>query len=171
MKSGRFDILGITESHLDFSDTDHDMFIDGYKFTCLDRTKCSGEGCVIYYADHLKVVHRNDLVIADFDAIRIQVKFPMRDALFAVAYRSDLEAPNFFNDLNEVLEKAWLKSNNIFLLTDTNCDLLHLVSNPGIAVPSKTSKLSNIFDSFSLHNVINKPTRITLSSQSLFDLI
>ena len=50
----RFDRLGIIWSHLNSSDADHDIFIDGYKFILLDRSKCGGRGCVSYYADRLK---------------------------------------------------------------------------------------------------------------------
>lgn len=145
--------------------------VDGYKSLRLDRTKCGEGGCVICYADHLKVVHRKDLEKADFETIWIQVKFPMGNVLFAVAYRSELKAPNFFNDLSDALEKAWLKSSHIFLLTDSNCDLLDCGTTPGKAVPLKTRKLLHIFDSYSLHKVIKEPTRVTQTSELLIDLI
>ena len=73
----RFDILGISESHFNSSDADHNIHIHGYRFIWLDRTKCGGSVCVMYYVDHLKIIHRKDLAISDFKAIWIQVKFPL----------------------------------------------------------------------------------------------
>lgn len=58
--------------------------------------------------------------------IWILAKFHSRNALFLVFYRSELESPNFFENLYEVLEKAWIKSNCIFLPGDLNCNLLDI---------------------------------------------
>lgn len=50
-----------------------------------------------------------------------KVKFPSTSALFSVMYRPP-DANQFFDLVNSPLEKAWLKSANIFLLADFNCD-------------------------------------------------
>ena len=70
---------------------------------------------MLYYAEHLKVTHRKDLAKKGLEAIWIQIKFPSNSALFSVMYRSELESQNFFEDVYEQLEKAWMKTSNIFL--------------------------------------------------------
>ena len=57
-----FDILAITEIHLNSSDRDQDLHIDGLKFIRRDRPKCKGGGCILYYSEHLKATHCKDLI-------------------------------------------------------------------------------------------------------------
>ena len=65
-----------------------------------------------------------------------------------------------------------MKSNNIFLLGDLNCDLLGAREHTDlIDNNNKTRKLLNLFDLFSMQNVVNEPTRVTPTTQSLIDLI
>jgi len=49
----KFDILAITESHLDSSVPDFHIEIEGLRFFRLDRPKRKGGGCVLYYAENL----------------------------------------------------------------------------------------------------------------------
>ncbi|CAH3161300.1 unnamed protein product [Pocillopora meandrina] len=44
----RFDILGITETHLNSTDADRDIHIDGLEVLRLDRKERKGGGCVLY---------------------------------------------------------------------------------------------------------------------------
>ena len=137
-----------------------------------DRIKCKGGGVVLYYAEHLSVTHRKDLSAKEMEAIWIQVKFPTSTSLFSVVYRSELETPNFFENFKNVLEKAWLKTDNIFVLGDLNCCMLEAQNNTNSAsISTKTKKLLNIFEDFNMVNVITDPTRITCTSESLIDLI
>ena len=43
----RFDILGITETHLNSTDADRDIHIDVLEFLRLDRKERKGGGCVL----------------------------------------------------------------------------------------------------------------------------
>ena len=118
-----FDILAITETHLNSSDRDQDLHIDGLKLIRRDRPKCKGGGCILYYSEHLKATHCKDLINDNLEAAWIQVKFPSYNTLFGVVYRSERLSINFFDNLHFTLERAWMKSSNIFLLGDLNCDL------------------------------------------------
>ena len=62
----RFDILAITESHLDSSVPDGSLHIDGLKLLRLDRI---GGGCVLYYAEHLNAIQRKYLFTEGIEAI------------------------------------------------------------------------------------------------------
>ena len=166
----KFYIIGITESHLNNNDRNSELDIDGLKFIRRDRIGRKGGGCVLYYREDLRVIHRRDLSHNDIEAIWIEVKFPTNNALFSVVYRPPDQA-NFFENFSAVLERAWLKSNNIFLLGDFNCNMkLFLTSNETVA-PLTSTKLNQIFELFNMQNVITTDTRVTPTSNTLIDLI
>ena len=81
-ESCNFDILAITESHLDSSVPDFHIEIEGLRFFRLDRPKRKGGRCVLYYAENLTVIYRRDLSDKNLEAIWIQVNFPSVIALF-----------------------------------------------------------------------------------------
>ena len=93
------------------------------KFIRLDRKGRKGGGCILYYAEHLRAFHRKDLFISGIEAAWLQVNFPRLSApvLFSAMYRP-LDASQFFDLISSPLEKAWLKTSNIVLLGDFNCD-------------------------------------------------
>ena len=160
----RFEIIAITESHLDNSIADSELKIEGMKFTRLDRKGRKGGGCILYYAEYLKAINRKDLQTPGIEALWLQVKFPASSVLIAVMYRP----PNdnvFFDKLSTTLEKAWMKSSDIFLLGDLNCDYSDLGNT------NNKVKLQSIFDNFNMQNVITKPTRTTIETSTLIDLI
>ena len=111
-KTCHFNILGITETHFNSTDANRDIHIDGLEFLRLDRKERQGGGCALYNADYLNVTHRKDLAKKDLEAIWIQAKFPTTNVLFSVIYRSELYSPNFFTNLQDVMEKAWMKTDN-----------------------------------------------------------
>ena len=91
------------------------------------------------------------------------MRFPATSVLFAVMYRPP-DDNNFFNVINTILERAWLKSSNIFLFGDLNCDYSDCRN-------TNRAKLQCIFNSVNMHNVITNPTRSTMESSTLIDLI
>lgn len=83
----KFDTIGITGSHLNSKDRNAELNIDGLKLIRKDRTGRKGGGCVLYYREDLRVIHRKDLNDMDIEAIWIEAKFPTNSALFSVVYR------------------------------------------------------------------------------------
>ena len=110
----KFEVLAITETHLDQTVLDTALNIDGMKLLRLDRKGRKGGGCALYFADHLHAIHRKDLFIEGLEAIWLQVKISSTQALFSVIYRPP-DDNLFFERINTPLEKAWLRSENIFL--------------------------------------------------------
>ena len=162
-----FDILAITESHLDSSVPDFHIEIEGLRFFRLDRPKRKGGGCVLYYAENLTVIYRRDLSDKNLEAIWIQVNLPSVIALFSVIYKAP-DDNDFFDRFQKQLESAWLRSSYIFLLGDLNCDLNILNT---ASRNRNAAKLLCIFDALNLENTITSPTRFTPSCESLIDLI
>lgn len=157
--------------HLDRSISNDPLRIDGMKFFRRDSSKCKGGRCILFCAEHLQTIIRKDLDCKDLEAIWVQIKFPTISALFSAIYRSEQESPNFFENMHGALEKAWMKSDTIILPGDFNCDLFGLENKVGNAIQPKARRLLNLFQSFGMQNIINTPTRITLESRTLIDLI
>ena len=57
----RFDILGLTETHLNNRIEDDQIFVDGYKMVRKDRIRGSWGGCVMYYKKCLNAIERDDI--------------------------------------------------------------------------------------------------------------
>ena len=138
------------------------------KFLRLDRKKGKCRGCVLYYANNLEAVYRKDLTTNGLEAAWLQVKFPNSSVLFAVIYRPP-DTNQFFDLIGSPLEKAWLKTSNIVLLGDFNCDFKYQDSESDLNC--NTDKLRSIFEMFNMQNVIMENTRVTLTTCSLLDLI
>ena len=168
----RFEVLAITESHLDNSVQDTALDIDRMKFIRLNRKGRKGGRCILYYAEYLKATHRRDLFTEGLEEIWLQAKFPNTSVLFTIMYRPP-DACHFFDLVSTPLEKTWLKSTNIFLLGDRNCDFSSQISSHGNPDPyrANTNKLQAIFDAFNMQNVVQEPTRVTTTSSTLIDLI
>ena len=175
--SCKFEVLAITETHLDKSIPSTSLKIDGMKMLRFDRLDHKGGGCILYFAEYLNATHRRDLSIEGLEAIWLQVKFPQTTVLFSVIYRPP-DAKNVFDLMSIPLEKAWLKSCSNFLLGDFNCDLSsfnilqnRIADSSTMAPTTNSSKVISIFDMFNMQNVINEPTRVTPATSSLIDLI
>lgn len=113
------------------------------KFLRLDKKGRMGGAYILYYAEHLKAIHRKDPYTPGLEAIWPQVKFTYTLALFAVLYRP----PNdnkYFDSVRIPLEKAWLNTSNIFLLGDMNCDLC--TDNYSAHSVTNKNKLQSIMD-------------------------
>ena len=147
----RFEVFAVTETRLNSSIPDTEISIPGMKHLRLDRKGRKGGGCMLFYSDHLKAVHRNDLLTTSLEAAWVQVTFASSSVLFAVIYRPPDDC-TFFDHIVSVLEKAWLKTSNIVLLGDFKCDFKLLEGD--FDVNRNTVKLRSIFEMFNMHNVV-----------------
>ena len=73
-----------------------------------------------------------------------------------------------FDLIMSPLEKAWLKTSNIILLGDFNCDLKSISTTK---CDPTANKLLQIFDALNLQNIVQEPARETPLSSTLIDLI
>ena len=161
-------MLAITETHLDETVLDTALNTDGMKLLRLDRKGGKGGGCALYFAEYLHAIHRKDLFIEGLEAVWLQVKTSSTLALFSVIYRPP-DDNLFFERINMPLEKAWLRSENIFLFGHYNCDF-SFQGDPDNILHRNTIKLRSIFETFNMHNMIQEATKSTISSRTLLDL-
>ena len=81
LKLCRFDVFGVTETHLNSEIIDGEIDIEDYNLIRRDRLGRQGGGCVIYYSKSLKAIHRPDLEDEQVEGICMQVKADSRDIL------------------------------------------------------------------------------------------
>ena len=137
------------------------------KFWRLDRKSRKGGSCILFYSEHLRALHRKDLFVDGLEGIWLQVRFPSCSVLFSLMYRPPNDR-KFFDLIMSPLEKAWLKTSNIILLGDLNCDLK---STSTTKCDPTAVKLLQIFDAVNSQNIVQEPTRETPLSSTLIDLI
>ena len=156
--SCRFDVFGVTETHLTSEIADGEINIEDYSLVRRDRPGRQGGGCAMYYRKSLKVIHRPDLEDDKVEGIFMQVKAGSRDTEVGIIYRPPNHNSEFFTVFPKLLENVWLKFSNIVLLGDFNTNLLQ---NERGDTSYEGKKMEGILVQFNLKNVIEGPTRIT----------
>jgi len=160
----RFDITAITETQQDNS-----LCIDGMKLLRRDRTKCKGSGCIMYCAKYLQTTYRRDLASKDLEAMWVQIKFPTTSALFLVFTDWNLNVLISSRTYTAFLRRhGWNRILSFYLVT--------LIATFKVPIAKQDPKfnlkrLLTFFQLFGMQNVVNKPTKITLGSSTLIDLI
>ena len=105
-------MIAITKTHFDKTVPGSALDINGMKLLRLDWKGQKGGVCALYFAEHLQATQQKDLHFDSLEGIWLHVKFPSSTALFVVMYRPP-DTDHFFNLVNSLLEKAWLKSSII----------------------------------------------------------
>lgn len=162
-----FDILGISETHLREDIPDDWININGYRFVRRDRDSGPGGGVLIYFKVNLTAYLVARWNCTDLEATSLNVTLRSQSFLIGCIYRPPQDSL-FFNHFRNVLENIWLRRKNIILLGDFNSDMLKGSNN---TESQYGIMLNRIISSFGLKNVMSCPSRITLTSKSLIDLI
>eukprot|EP00112_Aurelia_sp_Birch-Aquarium-sp1_P013646 Seg2901.1 transcript_id=Seg2901.1/GoldUCD/mRNA.D3Y31 product="hypothetical protein" protein_id=Seg2901.1/GoldUCD/D3Y31 len=171
LQSVKFDIFAVSETHLSKEVKDEQIMIEGYCIARRDR-QCSDNnwgGCLIYYAEDLNAFVRDDLKdSSNIEATWLDVTVSSQKILIGVVYRQPSDG-SFYDKFQRVLEPICLRRTNILILGDFNADLFF---QRGLQKDmSQGKKLLRILNSFNLYNVIDQPTRITETSETMIDLI
>ena len=165
-------ILGVTESHLSNNVSDTEITIDGYKLYRKDRqSNHRGGGVLVYLADSLSALRREDLEKPELEAIWIELIQPhSKGILLGTLYRppdgSDFLDAEFMSSFENVLEVADAEKKEVIITGDLNCNF-----SPGARCQGETKKLKSIRQSMNMTQVVNDPTRVTRESQTLIDII
>ena len=157
-----FDVYVFKETWLNTGIHDNDNVVN-FKdpFRC-DRNVRSG-GVAIYVKDTLNVTRRRDLELKDLECVWIQVKLRGHDILICGIYRPQNSTHNYWNLINESIDRAKSTSiQDIIILGDLNNDLL---------VNNRRKNLQDLMNTYNLKQLINEATHFTESSSSLIDVI
>lgn len=169
MHDNPFDIMCLTETWLNSSDSNDEIHIDGYNIIRTDRDDVHrGGGTAIYYNAKLNARQRTDInAELDIEATWLEVTSPNRSkTLICSTYCPDKESYCIFrSDLERMLERASVEGSEQLYLGDFNQDLL----------PKKLSAdardLRQLLASYQFTQLIKDPTRITARSETLLDHI
>ena len=171
-------ILGITESKLDSSIPDQEVNISGYSILRNDRNR-NGGGVACYIRADLCFNRRNvfssSIEYVFFDLLIPKIK-PISIGIFYRPPNVNTFLETFLNDLKLI---DFTKS-EVYFLADFNINLLQnnkfvLKENQPLDGKNLNSpllpKYKELCQTFSLKEIIQKPTRVTSSTSSLLDHI
>ena len=160
--AGEYDIICLTETHLDDQIPTDDLLIAGFHEPFrLDRNFAGG-GVLVYINDLLKVNRLTELEFPGDEVIWVNITLTNSSFIIGTAYRPENSVLPFWDNLRTSINNALDITPNIIVTGDLNVDLLTVSSNHYI---------SEIISSFSMINVITEPTRTGRTRSSLLDPI
>ena len=149
--ASEFSIVCITESHLDNTVTDSDIFIDGFSDSILRKDRnCFGGGVLVYSSQGIYINERKDLSFENGELIWFEVIIPNLKLLICVVYRPPSSDSSFWEKFEYTVEQALNYTGNIVITGDLNMNLLSNLNN----------RLKEMTQLFNLTNIINTPTRM-----------
>ena len=164
----RFDILAITETHLDRKVSNSQLEIENYKMVRRDRSLgMVGGGCLVYIANHLCFTRLKSFESTDIEGIWLKIMFDLSAFIVGSIYRPPSDS-EFFQRFYITLEKVWLKYKNVIVIGDLNADFTR---NRGEIKSAMGKRLHSILQHFDYSVVNDQPTRITSETSTLIDLI
>ena len=162
-------VLALNETKLDPGYPKELTSVAGYQQERLDRAG-NGGGVSIYVRDSIKYKRRLDVPTDDLELICIQSEPPKsKSFVVLVWYRPPSDPVGSFNKLEKVLIFLDKEGKEIILLGDTNCDLTPKQAEQPIDNDSK--HMLDLYELFGFKQLIEGPTRVTLSTSSTIDHI
>ena len=162
-------ILAFNETKLDPEFPKELTFVAGYQQERLDRT-CNGGGISIYIRDSIKYKRRLDIPTDNLELIFIEVEPPKSKSFLVLAWYCPPSDPAAsFTKLEKDLSFWDKEGREIILLGDTNCDLTPKQAEQPIDNNSK--HMLDLYELFSFKQLIEEPTRVTLTTSSINDHI
>ena len=157
-----FDVVTLTETHLDSHVNDDELKLDSFskKIIRKDRNR-SGGGLLIYVKDYLIVQRKPELENYIDETLWVEIRDNGLSFLLCNTYRSDFSDGQYWARLSHAIETGYQMNENIVITGDLNSDLFKVNNN----------KLLEIMNTFYLQNVIEKATRVTEQTSTLLDPI
>ena len=157
-------VIAVSETWLDSSIQDGEVGLSGYYIYRRDRNRHGGGVCLFIRSDITFNPHHN-LQVDGLESAWVEVILPKTKPIIVVCYR-----PPKQTDFYKLLESVCCKSN---ICLENECIIITGDFNTNIFLP-----LNSLKDSFSylckvsgLQQLITEPTRLSINSQFLLDLI
>ena len=161
-----FDILAISETFIKTATPKHLFKIGGYKFFHKDRIAKNGGGIGLFVRDQIKVKLINlPQVILHPEVLFVELTINQTKIAVGVLYKPPKIPYGIFATMHETLAYISTKYTHNIILGDMNVNYLAQDSLP------VNFFQTNITEPFNLTQIIKDPTRITLTSSTLLDLI
>ena len=157
-------VIGINETKIDFSISDTDIQIEGYRVVHRDRNKWGGGVALFIHESISHYCIRSDLMDNNLESLSIQIKLgSFKPFIITSVYLPDVSV-DVFREVESLVRLLDKENKESIIIGDTNCDLLTPSYN-------HTKHLKTLMNNFGLTQLIREPTRITVSTQTLIDHI
>ena len=157
------DMLSISETKLDSSFTDARFNIPGYIMHRRDRNGHGG-GIITYIKQSIPHRRLVELESESLESIVLELLFNSDKWIFITAYRPlNMDTDIFQSELEEICDKAYIRSEYLTVLGDLNYNLLKPMSDG--------RPLIELCDSYDLINMVDKPTCHKSETATLLDVI
>ena len=161
VKKFDFDIIGVNETWLDESINSSEIEIANYSIIRKDRNRFGGGVC-LFIKDSIQY---NILDIGNcIESSWISIKLKDNLLIIGTIYRPPSSNQEYFDNILNVIQRAKDISDHVIVMGDLNFDCINV---------SDTSKnqISYMEELFDMKQLISSPTRETLNSKSLIDVI
>ena len=167
LKFHRFDIMFVSETFLNVDTNDHDMEIDTYTLIRKDRQRHGG-GLIAYISDNMQFELLDTTAlfcpIEEFECISVNIKLQQSNTInFSCLYRPPSSSlTTFIDNMHDYHRFIHENATELHILGDMNIDLMN---------DMRRTAYIRAMNSLGFKQIIDRPTRITLSSETLIDHI
>ena len=158
-----FDLFGLCETFLDDSVYDYMYKIDGYNVFSKNRNRHGG-GVLLYIKDNVKCEVIDLSVSQMIESIWVKVTLNSESYAIGVIYRPPSADRNYYKEILNQLDFIHANFEKVILMGDLNFDYkfdVSLSSNP----------VYNIECLYDMKQLITEPTRVTVTTSTLIDVI
>ena len=161
------DLIAFNETRLDSNITNGMVRLNDYDLIRKDRSR-NGGGVCVYLRSSINYKIRNDLVPSELEAVCIEIIKPhSKPFLVTTVYRPPSASSEFFDHFEKLIKATDDENKEIYVLGDLNCDILKADEDSNFP----TKKIKSLYELYQLSQLIDKPTRITMTTKSLIDHI
>lgn len=157
------DILCISETKIDRSILDDDVLVPGFSSIFRKDFVLDSGGVCLQLSNSVAGSRLLNYEQDDLELMWVKVTFQDNSIILGVGYRNPALPVSYWEKLQSNISEiaASFEHEKIVIVGDFNDDLLN---------PNK-HYLNDIIDSFSFHQLVTEPTRITVNSRTLLDPI
>jgi hypothetical protein len=153
-------MLGLCETFLDENVCDSMFKIDGYNMVYKHRNRHGG-GVLFYIKDHVKFETIEMNVSHSVESVWVKLNVQSDSIVTGVMYRPPSANSIYYNDMLNQLDYIHSKYDKVILMGDMNYDCCVVGSNP----------VNNIESLYNMTQLITDPTRVTVTSSTLLDVM
>ena len=157
-----FDLLAVSESHIDKDVSDNDLKLDSFSPSIIRKDRNNyGGGVMIYAKNEIILTRKTELENPIDETVWVEVRAKGQTFLLCHSYRPPNSDVNYWTRLNHAITLGLQVNGKIVVTGDLNSDLF----------TTNNNRLIDTITLFNLYNTIEKPTRITDHSSTLLDPI
>ena len=156
-----FDIIGISETHLDNTIDNDSIAFEGFHLPLRNDRNRYGGGVALYIANHLAFIERNDLSTPGLEILWSEIHTNHKKILVGVLYRPPNMLVDYWNLFCSNLEKVFQCDLPVILLGDFNVNVLC----------EQSTNFKFMIQRLGLMNLIHENTNFTVHTGTCIDLI